>query len=205
MSESIKPDLAVPGRVLVYWGEKVGERVTVDPLPDVPATFKACVEADLRRGARLIIAHQCELDWQIRMATRAGDYHLAVTMPNDLGDRKAMMRRLQTFMLWKQVMAFSTVCELVEPDAVYAAGVSPRGVVGCLARITRYPMPWTAANFGAVEWLPEGEAVDPLIAALRPDAPRPMTPKEIAALEKWFGKTGKFPAVHVESREVRGL
>ena len=32
-----------------------------------------------------------------------------------------------------------------------------------------------------------------------PDAQRPMTPREIAALKKWFSVSGKFPAVHAPS------
>ena len=61
-----------------------------------------------------------------------------------------------------------------------------------------------AANFGDVRWLPES-AIDATLIALFPHAPRPLTPKEISALEKWFGATGKFPAVHLSTHEVRGL
>ena len=73
-----------------------------------------------------------------------------------------------------------------------------------MARITRTPAPWTAANFGAVDWLPS-HSIDPVLAALLPMKPRPMTPKEISALDKWFGVSGKFPAVHVPTGEIRGL
>ena len=52
--------------------------------------------------------------------------------------------------------------------------------------------------------MPES-SVDPVLADLLPKEPRAMTPKEISALEKWFGATGRFPAVHVETRELRGL
>jgi hypothetical protein len=74
----------------------------------------------------------------------------------------------------------------------------------CLAPMTRLPRPWTAANFGAVEWLP-ASSIDPVIASMLPSGPRAMTPKEVAAAEKWFGVGGKFPAVHIATGEVRGL
>ena len=48
-------------------------------------------------------------------------------------------------------------------------------------------------------------SIDPALVDLLPQTPRAMTPKEISALEAWFGVSGKFPAVHVESRELRGL
>lgn len=156
----------------------------MEPLPDPPPTFRDSVEVDLRRGARLIIKHQDEIDWNLRLATPEGDYHLAVTMPSNEADRKSMLRRLETFMQWKQVMAFCLVVEVHEPDSVYAAGFSKTERIHCLSRITRTPKPWTAANFGPVEWLPEA-AIDLAVAALLPVVARAMIPKEIAALQKW--------------------
>ena len=99
------------------------------------------VEADLRRAARAIIKVQDELDFQFRIATRQGDYAIAVTMPNDPHERSAMLRRVGTFMAWKQALAFSMAVELVEPDAIYCVGISPHERHGCLARITRAPNP----------------------------------------------------------------
>ena len=94
--------------------------------------------------------------------------------------------------------------EIFEPDAVYAVRIGRGERHSCLARIRRAPKPWTAANFGPVEWQVES-FIDPVIVALLPREARPMTPKEIAALQKWFGVSGKFPAVHVPTGEVRGL
>ena len=176
----------------------------MDPLPYKPRTLRDLVEADLRRAARLIIKIQDEIDWQLRLATPHGDYHLAVTMPTDDHEHRAMMRRMQTFMQWKEAAAFCLAVEIREPDAVYAVGISTREQVGCIARIRREPKPWRAANFGAVEWLPQ-HSFDMTLAPLLPHTPRAMTPKEIAALEKWFGLSGKFPAVHVPTGEVKGL
>ena len=176
----------------------------IEPLAKAPGSLREIVESDLRRAARLIVTIQDEIDWQIRMATPKGDYHLAIMMPDDPGDRTAMLRRLETFMAWKQASAFCLTVEMAEPDAVYAVGITRRHRVNCLSRINRSPQPWTAANFGPVEWFPEA-SIDPSLAALLPTGPRPMTPKQVASLEPWFGKTGRFPAVHVPTREVRGI
>ena len=48
----------------------------MDPLPHSPRTFREIVEADLRRGARMIIKIQDEIDWHFRMAMPEGDYAL---------------------------------------------------------------------------------------------------------------------------------
>ena len=176
----------------------------MEPLPHTPRTFHELIEADLRSAARMIIKIQDEIDWHFRMATRKGDYAIAVTMPNDDHERRAMLERVATFMAWKQVLGFTLAVETYEPDAVYCVGISAGERASCMARIRREPRPWTAANFSSVEWLPEA-SIDPVIAALLPAGSRAMTPKEIAALQQWFGVDGKFPAVHVPSGEVRGL
>ncbi len=169
-----------------------------------PRTVKDLVEADLRRAARLMIAVQDEIDPQLRIATPDGDYWLGVTLPAAADERAAMLRRLATFMAWKQALAFTLACETFEPAAVYCVGIAPRERHACLARIERAPRPWTEKNFAGVEWLAPA-SIDPVIADLLPRAPRPMTPKEISALEKWFGVSGQFPAVHIPTGEVRGI
>ena len=55
----------------------------MDRLPHDPRNFREMVEADLRRGARLIIKVQDEIDPQFRVATPKGDWAIAVTLPND--------------------------------------------------------------------------------------------------------------------------
>jgi len=176
----------------------------MDRLPHEPRTFRELVEADLRRAGRLVVKVQDEIDPQFRIATPKGDFWLAVTLPSDADERRAMLRRIETFLAWKQAAAFTLACETYEPDAVYCVGVSPSERHACLARIRRAPKPWGSANFGPVEWLPES-SIDPAIAALLPKGPRAMTPKEVSALDKWFGTEGKFPAVHIATGEVRGL
>ena len=176
----------------------------MDRMTPEPRTFAELVEADLRRAARLIIKVQDEIDPQFRMSTPEGDYWIAVTLPTDVYERSKMLRRLSTFMAWKQVRTFSMACELNEPDAAYCVGIAPNERHHCLARIQREPRPWTSTNFETIEWLATS-SIDPAIVDLLPRGPRAMTPKEISALEKWFGTSGKFPAVHIPTREVGGL
>lgn len=176
----------------------------MDRMAKSPTSFKEIVEADLRRAARLIVAIQDEIDPQLRFATPQGDYAIALTLPREALARDAMLRRVSTFMVWKQVRAFTMAVETYQPDAVYCVGIATTERINCLARIAREPRPWTARNFGAVEWLPEA-SIDPVLVDLLPRVPRAVTPREISALEEWFGASGRFPAVHVDSNEVRGL
>lgn len=176
----------------------------MEPLPLPPRTLKEVVEADLRRGARLIIKVQDEIDPQFRIATPEGDYWIAVTLPADDYGRRTVLRVLSTFMVWKRAQGFTLASELIEPDGIYCVGVSPAERHACLARVRREPRPWTAASFGPVEWLPVS-SIDPVISGLLPAGPRPVTPKEVAACNTWFGTEGKFPAVDIATGEVRGV
>ena len=176
----------------------------MDRLPHNPTNFREMVEADLRRAARLVIKVQDEIDPQFRIATPEGDYAIAVTLPADPRERSAMLRRVGTFLAWKQATAFTLACETYEPDAVYCVGISAHERHGCIARIRREPKPWSKANFGAVEWLPES-SIDPAVVALLRNGPCPLTPKEVAAANKWFGSYGTFPAVHIATGELRTL
>lgn len=176
----------------------------MQPLPVLPKTFRDIVEADLRRGALLMIKAQDEIDWQFRIATREGDYHLAVTMSDDEAERAAMLGRVALLMTWKAALAYTLTVETSTPDAIYAVGMSHGERYNCLARITRTPRPWTAANLSTVEWLP-AETISPALVRLLSARPRPLRPKDIAGLQPWFGADGKFPAVHVPTGEVRGV
>lgn len=176
----------------------------MDPLPHTPRTFRDIVEADLRRAARLVVKVQDEIDPQLRIATREGDYWLAVSLPPAASERSAMLARIGTLLAWKQALAFTFASELAAPDAVCCIGIAPGERHMCLAPIERTPRPWTKANFGAVEWPPPG-SIDPVVAELLPERPRALTPKEVAEAERWFGTNGRFPVVHIPSGEVRGL
>ena len=163
----------------------------------------------MRRAARLIIRVQDEVDPQFRIATAEGDYSIAVTLSRDPRERTMMLRRISAFMAWKKALGFILASELHVPDCVYALGVMREDVVACMARITRAPKPWTAANFGKVEWIDRSligqEMIDLLPRSALGDAGRAMSKTEVAMLEKWFGKDGKYPAVHIETGEMRGV
>jgi hypothetical protein len=170
----------------------------MDRLPHDPKNFRELVEADLRRAARLVIKVQDEIDPQFRFATPGGDYCLAITLPNDAYQRQVVFRNVGLFMAYKQVLGFTLASELIEPDSVYCVGIAPRQSFACLARIRREPRPWSADNFGPVEWMPES-SIDPLLIEMLPDGARSISAKELVSLEKWFGRHGKFPVVHMPS------
>jgi hypothetical protein len=180
----------------------------MDRMVPEPRTFKELVEADLRRAARLIIKVQDEIEPQFRIATPEGDCWLAVTLPTDARERTMMLRRVSAFMACKDASGFILASELQVPDCVYALGVMRQEVHACLARITRVPKPWTVANFGEVEWINRAligqEMIDLLQQSAVGDAGRVMSKTEIAMLEKWFGTEGIYPAVQIETGEVRG-
>ncbi|MGA7327569.1 MAG: hypothetical protein WBX25_24525 [Rhodomicrobium sp.] len=174
----------------------------MERLPYNPQTFRDIVEADLRRAARLIIKVQDELDPQVRFGTPEGDFHIAVTLPSsDTYGRRAVLRAFALFMAWKQALAFTFASELYEPDCVFCAGLTPKDRFACVARIRREPRPWTAANFGEVEWLPQS-SIDPALVELLPTSVREMSRTDLTTLEKWFGARGKFPAVHIPTGKI---
>jgi hypothetical protein len=176
----------------------------VDRMREPLTTFKEFVEADLRRAARVIIKIQDEIDPQFRCSTPHGDYWIGFTFPDDTRDRMMLLRRVSTFMAWKQAMSFTLASELEEPDCISCIGVSHHEVHVCVSEITRYPRPLTEKNFSPIEWCDQSQ-IESALLELLPCGARSIDEKEIAMLEKWFGANGKFPAVHIASREVRGL
>lgn len=173
----------------------------MDPLPHAPRDFRELVEADLRRAARLVIKVQDEIDPQLRIATPTGDWAIAVTLPSDDRGRHDVLRAVATFMGWKQATAFTFASELVTPDCVYCVGIATSERHACASMITRLPKPWSKANFGPVEWL-LASSIDPAISELLPTSPRPLTPKDVSAMVKWFGREGRFPAINMTTGDV---
>jgi hypothetical protein len=47
--------------------------------------------------------------------------------------------------------------------------------------------------------------IDLLPRSALAESGRAMSATEIAMLEKWFGKDGNFPGVHIDTGEVRGV
>ena len=170
----------------------------------VPATFRDIVFADMRRAARLIVKVQDEIDPQFRIATPEGDYWLAVTLPREAHERLAVLKRVSLFMAWKQAPCFILASERTVPDCVYALGVSHKEVHACYALIRRTPRPWSAKNFGTIEWVDRSQVGQEMIDLL-PRGTRSIDRQELAMLDQWFGPHGKFPAVHIPTGEMRGL
>ena len=173
----------------------------MDPLPHDPRNLRELVEADLRRAARLIIKVQDEIDPQFRIASPEGDFHIAATLPSAPQVRQEVFHHLGLFMAWKQAVGFTLASELYEPDSVYCVGYTRQERRACLARISRFPRPWRARNFGSVEWLPDS-SIDPMLSGLLPRGARSIGAADLAALELWFGLGGKFPVVNLATGEV---
>jgi hypothetical protein len=165
-------------------------------LPHDPRNVRELVLADLLRAQRLIVRIQDEIDPQFRFATPEGDYHIAVTLPSDDRERRQMLRRIATFMAWKQAVGFTLASELHQPDCVYCLGVTHKELRVCFSRIRREPRPWTEESFGPVEWGDRSQVGQELIDLL-PTGAREISAAEIAMLDKWFGPEGRFPAVRI--------
>ena len=105
-------------------------------------------------------------------------------------------------MAWKQALGFTLASELYQPDSVYCVGFMGKERHACLARITRHPKPWTAKNFGPVEWLPDLARWIRCSPELLPQGVREMSAKDLATIEKWFGARGKFPAMKIATGEL---
>lgn len=176
----------------------------MDRMPEPLTTFKQLVEADLRRAARLVVKFQDEIDPQFRIFTADGDYWIAVTLPPDTSERKLMLRRVTTFMAWKQAIGFTLASELIEPDCVYCFGMTHKEMHACFSRVRRLPRPWSTTSFAAVEWL-EPARIGAELIDLLPRGARSIDKTELAMLETWFGASGKFPAVHLPSGEMGGI
>ena len=156
----------------------------MDRLPHEPKNFRDIVEADLRRAARLVVKVQDEIDPQFRFASPEGDYHLPVMLPADFYERKVIFRAIALLFAWKQAVGYTLASELHRPDSVLCVGFMGKERYACLSRITRRPKPWTAKNFGPVEWLPDHHLDDdPLLPELLPHGAREMSARDLATIE----------------------
>lgn len=164
--------------------------------PISPTTFQELVEADLRRAARIIITVQDELDPQFRIASPSGDWWLPVTLPADEAGRARLFEHIHLFLRHVEAMAFVLATELQTPDAVIAFGISRSEQYVCQAPITREPRPWSADNFGVVEWLVPS-MIDPVLMRLLPNKQLALTDDERRRVDAWFGNAGMYPAVQI--------
>jgi hypothetical protein len=161
------------------------------------ADLREIVLADLIRAQRLISRINDELDPQFRIATPQGDYWVAMTLSSKMEEREAQLRVLSTFMAWKLSTGFVLATELIEPDAVYAVGVTHWQCIGVLSRIGRQPL-----KFGPAEWLGSESVVGGELRDLLPKKSATITPATMRDLERYFGVRGKFPAVRIADGAV---
>lgn len=175
----------------------------MERLAHEPATLKDLVEADLRRAARLIVRIQDEVDPQLRIATPQGDFHVAMTLPGDPEGVQQMFGALSVFMAYRQALGFTMASEIVEPNALYCVGCLGADWLAALSMKSE-KKPFSDASFGPLQWLPD-ESIGAEIRALLPRGQRSISKNELAACEALFGISGRFPAVHIASGEIRGL
>jgi hypothetical protein len=162
----------------------------------IPNSLRTLVINDLNRAQRLIITHQAELDPQWRIASPNGDYYIAPTLQSNAANRTVVLDAIALFMAWKSATAFTLAAELHEPRSLTCTLVTPNLALAILTPINSTSLPVTADHFGTPEWL-NSDSIDPALIALLPRAPRPLTPKAISGLERWFGVTGLYPAYHL--------
>jgi hypothetical protein len=94
-------------------------------------------------------------------------------LPADFYGRKVIFRAIALLFAWKQAFGYTLASELHRPDSVLCVGFMGKERYACLSRITRHPKPWTAKNFGPVEWLPDHHLDgDPLLSELLPQGVR---------------------------------
>lgn len=165
--------------------------------------FANLVEADLKRGMRLMVRVQSEIDPQIRFASPEGDYALAVTLPSDDRERRAFFAQVAKLLAWKQALAFTLVVEAKEPNALMAAGVSHAEIACCAVRVP-VVRPLTLEAFANIEWLP-ADAVGTEVRDLLPRGACVVSDADRQELERLFGKHGRFPLVHLPTKKIVGL
>ncbi len=71
----------------------------------------------------------------------------------------------------------------------------PKERFACLARIRHEPKPWTAKNFGNVEWLPE-ISTDPMLLGLLPRGTREIAARDLAT---WPYASACLPSSSISS------
>ena len=176
----------------------------MDRMQEPLTCFKEIVEADLRRGARLIIRIQDEIDPQWRIASPDGDWHIVVQFPDALQERKNLTRIIGNFMVWKQALGFVHVFELAtEPQCIMAIGISGKEFHCCVSVVDHAKRPYTKASFSEIEWLPRSVIADADdFDALLPGGVGELTAEDIVELKSWFGPDGREPAFNLEKQQI---
>lgn len=153
---------------------------------------------DLRRGVRLAIAVQDDIDPQFRIATPNGDVAVAVTFPEGRRGRDEVFAKIRDLCAWKQALAYTMTFGIQEPDALMAVGVSALGIVACMTEISGEKGTFTEDSFGHPVWM-AASSIGEEFAGLLPGRVSSLSDAALKELEAWFGPDGRFPAVDVAS------
>jgi hypothetical protein len=107
-----------------------------------PQNFREIVLADLARAQRLVrkIDDPGGIDPQFRIATPEGDFHIAMMLADEPGERLRQMSMVSRFMAWKMAGGFTLASELVEPDSVYCFGATHKEELAAISLIERNPL-----------------------------------------------------------------
>lgn len=159
-------------------------------------SLRAFVLADLRRGMRLMLSVQDDIDPQFRIATPEGDIAVAVTFPDKIEGRDSLLGVLRRFCAWKQALAYTMTFNLAQPNALMTVGVSARDAVGCILRFAGEAGTLSEMSFEEPVWVSRDSIGDEFLSLL-PERTSALSENDLRELESWFGVEGRFPAVHV--------
>ncbi len=156
------------------------------------------------QAMKLVLTNQVTIKTQIRIAGDQGDLRIAARYPSTEQEAAEFFRQLGMLMAWRAATAFIWTSFVENPLGLYTCLISKTERHAFFRHFSFDPKPWTEANFSAIEWLPE-LAIKKQLANLLPTGPVPLTPKDVAALEPWFGRTGRYPAWHTKKGEIVGI
>jgi len=142
------------------------------------SSFQKMVDEDLERACRLVKrVHPDPIDPQIRFASPAGDYWLAMTIEETSKGQRKAFEMIAKLLAYEQSAAFTMATEIYEPDAVVCIGSSVSGDHMGLKLIQREPL-----KFGAMRWYPS-EAIDPEVKRLLPSGATTVSEDDLTELE----------------------
>lgn len=162
-----------------------------------PSALPHLVRADLERALRLVRkVYPDPIDPQFRIASLDGDWWIGITLTENAKERARRLVLVSDFMAWKLSPGFILASELHEPDAVLTLGLMHNDHYAVISLIERKPLSFSAPKFI------KREGMDPAILNLLPRGSRTITKARAKELAQWFGRLGRFPAVHIESGAV---
>jgi hypothetical protein len=164
-----------------------------------PRTLKELVRADLARAQRMIREfHPDPIDPQFRIASPEGDWWISITLTNNSKERVRRMTLVSDFMAWKLSQGFVLATEIHEPDALVCVGVQHHDYAALISLIGRKPL-----SFSEPKAILR-ENMDKAMLDLLPRGSRTITKAREKELARWFGASGKFPAVKLATGEIGG-